>query len=321
MPSACRPSRAVRHRLLPRRTRAGLLRLEVARRVRLRAASAPHIRSGDDLPLARGLRDRLGVARLRGGRRCVCRRLPRRGGRRRRSAQGLLRGIRALARRPRRGLLRAGEREPRVPGALSGGGSRTRRRMADETLRGRGRGGRGGPPRDGRFVGPCAPSSRGVRRARGRPGARPDRRAGRRARGCGQPGTRRPRDREGEHRGRGVPDDSRDATSAWDEIDDLYVETHLGHRAGRASSLCISRRPVSAEGRARIRPSCGCSEQETLEPLDVPVPAELRLTVARARTPSARALSSSPSTSASALPNPAASPGVTSRTLSPSSSP
>ena len=40
MPSTSRLARAVRHHLLPRRTRAGLLRLELARRVRSRAAYA-----------------------------------------------------------------------------------------------------------------------------------------------------------------------------------------------------------------------------------------------------------------------------------------
>ena len=59
------------------RTRVGLLRLEAARRTRPRDAYALRFGGGYDLPLARRLRDRLGVSRVRRRRRRLRRRLPR----------------------------------------------------------------------------------------------------------------------------------------------------------------------------------------------------------------------------------------------------
>ena len=276
MPSPSRLARAVRHPLLPRRTRAGLLRLELARRVRRRAAYALH-RAGDDLPLARGLRDRLGVLAfvavdeayagdyrgavvvdvgahkghygayaLSDGARAVVSYEPESA-----NLAFLERSAAAVRARGGEWLTRrcavaaeAGEADLHVMGASWGHALHPPEAFAEHEV----------GLEHVRIDALADVLADAVNLARG--------------------------DRvivkvniEGEE----CPTILGTRTSAWDEIDDLYVETHPWASCGaRELALHLEAAGLS-RGRARIRPSCGCSEQETLEPLDVPVPAELRL--------------------------------------------
>ena len=150
------------------------------------------------------------------------------------------------------------------------------------------------------------------RRARGRPrgGARRSR-GGSRAR------------REGQHRGSAnARRSSERRASAWDGVDEVFVETHpwaAVRRRDLASHLepaGLTRVESAPSGRAS-----DASRRIALDPVDVAIPRELASTVrARARAERARVPLVAEDVPHGA-PKPAASPGSTSRQFSPSTRP
>ena len=144
------------------RTRAGLLRLEIARRTRPRAAYA--LRSAGRRSTSRTTTTR-STGRLSPSSPSTTR-MPattRAPWSSTSGSQGLLRRVCARARRARGRLVRAGDGELRAPGAPASSFSGRGGAWHTTTVRGRRRARRGRPPRDGRLVGPRAPSPGGVR--------------------------------------------------------------------------------------------------------------------------------------------------------------
>ena len=279
MPSSRRLVEVLTNRRLPLRTRLGLLRADVRRRLAPRATYRVRVRSGRSLPRARRLRRRLGDSEERRRGRNLRRAVPRSRCSRHRCAQGVPRGTRT---RPRRGvghLVRAGGRQRRVAraghrvvGALKPAvGARARGSGIE--------GGRRRASRDGGIVGTRPRAAGELGATRGGNAARARRAALRRPRAHRfGPTVRRARRRQAEHRRGRVRCRPRHADRGLEHRrrgDRRHAS--VGAVSATARSRVILPTQGSRRPRAATRGCSACGAQNRLEPIDVAIPAETRL--------------------------------------------